>query len=547
MFGHADQARLVKKHEPMQVEPLVVVVIGPWGAGKTTILNRITEEFVTDASKLGVIFAEFGEVNVDSARIQAERKIEVKDRCICCFGAEALGEAIQSLRPDCNLILVETSGVSNGSNVKSVLDAIGARYSILGVVNSADFSPEDTIVLDAQVPVTNAVVLTHNEWIGATLSLEDPKIEGLQQYLVERRGAGADAFTTEAMGIPASLWVEVERRAILASRSEIGGVAERIRMAQDLKHKQQVITVLPYPNLASGDIENILLGLVADGVKIKRAKGVIPDSTDRRVLREFDLVADKDESGNPIMKFTLGGVSRSDLFGKRAHMVLCGLDATSLSHDRVLVLGLPDLSTQRLEKAFCRYPNHSKIIAQGKGFPVYSNEGDRYYGVLSAIIKNIDQVPEGSDGVARVVEAWRRVVHEYLAWRAKGIVCLRSKDYLDPQSSYHEPMWRLSSSLLWHLTRHSKDISDEDRSKLAALSPAALFFQCCGSADRPFETFGSREYSPIAGEMLISYASYGIQNEGLSTPDICRQILNIKDKDSSGTWERPIQEIVARL
>ena len=524
-------------------EPLVIGIIGPWGAGKTSMLNDLERRYAPDPERVGIIFAEFGEANVDAARIQGRRVIEVKDRCICCQGAEALAEGIQSLRGSVDLILVETSGVSNGGNVRQVFSAMGLRFSILGVVNSAEFSRDDTEILDSQLPATDAIVLTHQYWLGEEPSLADPRLESLRDYVRETTGRDPDDFASRSFGLSPETYFKVVARACEPVELSSHDLAQRTQIAAQTRHQQALLTLVLHDGCDAAQLEE---GLRSSPVRIKRAKGVVGGEDGRP--HEFDFVPGRSDSDSEVrtMKFIMQEEdSRSKLFRGRSHAVLCSMNSLgSLSYEQFLGIGLPDLSDTKLVRAFSRYPGHRETLSRGKTFPVYNKEGDRFYGALYPIRERILEIPSAAARDS-FTNAWKRTLDAYLSWRADGLEFLKQTEL--PSGQTAEANNLLSLNVLWHMLNLGEDLSPTLKNRLQDLKPASIFFESCLKLDRPPESGQSRELTSDTASMLVQFGRYATASEGVDPRMVVDSLRHSARVDSTGTWSAGLSDVLEQL
>jgi G3E family GTPase len=535
----------VPTSEPLTVEPQVVALIGPWGSGKTTILNSIQQTAGFAGTRVGVIFAEFGEVNVDASRISADKIVEVQDRCICCHGAEALATGINQLRSQVDLLLVETSGVSNGSNIRDVLKSLGLNYSILGTVSTAGFSKEDIDLLDAQLPVVDRVLLTHNEWLGSPPSLDDTKLAPLTSYLSGLGIIDKVSFAHPNRGIDARDWESLKVQSHLPDSLYMPARQASALSTRERQHHQIVLTVVLHPQTR---VEQLQETLAQHGPLIERAKGVICDQ--HGVAYDFDYIKGRDpKTGEPSMQLTLSREpSRSTLLGGRPHVVLFSRNNEGLlTHSLFLAIGSPHITDERLEKAFSRYPEHIEYFSRWNTFPAYNKEGDRYYGVLYPIITSIDRIPRHADRLG-IEHFWNRTIEAYLAWRIKGIEAL---DQLRNQgvSDAHllDPENLLATNLLWHLLNAPRELSLETKTRIEQQTPAKRFFASMATLSQPPESGGNRELSPEFLVMIAQFAKYGLRNEGLNLGDIRDAMAHAEKVDNGGTWAGASERLLSLL
>ncbi len=553
-------------------EPVVIGIVGPWGSGKTTLLNDLIRNYALDPERVGVIFAEFGEVNVDRGRIAGGLIHEVPDRCICCHGADSLAEGIRALRPKVDLLLVETSGVANGGNIKEVFNVLGLRYSMLGLVNTAGFRADDTAVLDAQLPSVDKVLLTHNGWLGEPTPLDsEPRLAPLHNYLstVEIDLAKVN-FATTQRGLPADVYrslveVAVERgaRSDQFTFSQVTNsslpdsplanpagsiIATNIKKTKANQHSQSVITLLLNPGLSLDGLKEEL-GKLSKKVEggIERGKGVVTDSNGIR--REFDYVPARDQiSGESVMELSLGEPSSSDLFGRRDHIVLLSRRSPPpFKYEELLQLGFPDLSTEKIDRSFSRYPNHLDYYKRWGQFPSYSKEGDRYYGLISPLFERLDEI-RGEEQIEALTNSWRYTLKGYLTWRANGLKVideLRSK--VQPGESIPGELIEsenlISLNLLWHRINLPNMLDPESIALLDSLKLGHRFFSTMLLLPHPPESGGSREMNSDYASMIDQFSSFSVDHESLDPQLINRAIAHAVAVDTTGTWQGFTEEL----
>jgi hypothetical protein len=414
---------------------------------------------------------------------------------------------------------------------------------MLGVVNSADFAPDDTEILDSQLPASDAVVLTHHYWLGEEPSLADPRIDPLRRYVKETCGREPDDFSSSSFGLkPETFEALVSRSSLPVVRSP-EEIEARLKRSAATRHNQVLLTLVLHENCDASTLEQALR---ESGARVKRAKGVVRD--EHGGMREFDFVPGRSETDSELraMNFILQpNQSRSSLFRGRPHAVLCSLDRLGgLSYEQFLSIGLPDLSETKLQRAFSRYPAHEAMLAKGKAFPVYNKEGDRFYGLLYPIKDALSQIPTDS-GRSLVVESWRRTLHEYLSWRTRGLELL-SREYAG-DVKYSEPTNLLALNLLWHLLNCADDISPDLREDIAKQKPATAFFTSCRGLTTPPESGQSTELSDDTFEMLIQFARYAIDAEKLDRGVIVDALNHAQACDASGTWGTKGEELKGRI
>lgn len=100
--------------------PLIHIVTGFLGSGKTTFLREWLSYLQNKDIYMGVIQNEFGQIGLDANLLKEDTVVEALDEgCVCCSLADSLRpgiQRIQALLPRQDIIL-ETSGLANPNNV----------------------------------------------------------------------------------------------------------------------------------------------------------------------------------------------------------------------------------------------------------------------------------------------------------------------------------------------------------------------------------------------------------------------------------------------
>ncbi len=136
----APAARETRSVEPDKADARVPVTVfcGFLGAGKTTLLRHLLAQAATGgpdgaAARWAAVVNDVAAVNIDGAVVGAEQAslagapgaaeiVELGNGCVCCSGADDLGEAIARLALDGRFehIWVETSGVADPRGVATL-------------------------------------------------------------------------------------------------------------------------------------------------------------------------------------------------------------------------------------------------------------------------------------------------------------------------------------------------------------------------------------------------------------------------------------------
>lgn len=120
-------ARLPLRHRPRAGEsglPVLHVLTGFLGAGKTTFLRRWLDFLHGRERYTGVIQNEFGEIGLDAALMRGDTQVEALDEgCVCCSLADSLRPGLLRLAEamPAEQFILETTGLANPANVMASL------------------------------------------------------------------------------------------------------------------------------------------------------------------------------------------------------------------------------------------------------------------------------------------------------------------------------------------------------------------------------------------------------------------------------------------
>ncbi len=118
----------------------VLLVTGPLGAGKTTVVNRLLKREIAEGRRVSVLLNEFGSVSVDGALVEAERPelagiANLVNGCACC---SLRGDVVATLATWCDLpeedrperVVLETTGLADPTDLVD----LGTEARLLGRV-----------------------------------------------------------------------------------------------------------------------------------------------------------------------------------------------------------------------------------------------------------------------------------------------------------------------------------------------------------------------------------------------------------------------------
>ena len=122
----------------------LLLVTGPLGAGKTTLVNRLLRQEVEAGRRVAVLINEFGSLSVDGALVNAERPelagiANLVNGCVCC---SLRADVVQALAEWCDRdgpsrperILLETTGLADPTDLLDLEQEplLGGRIRLVG-------------------------------------------------------------------------------------------------------------------------------------------------------------------------------------------------------------------------------------------------------------------------------------------------------------------------------------------------------------------------------------------------------------------------------
>ena len=124
-------ARYRHKEENKEKLPVLHVLTGFLGAGKTTFLRRWLDFLHGRERYTGVIQNEFGKVELDATLMKNDTVVEALDEgCVCCSLADSLRPGLERIiaAMPADQFILETTGLANPSNI---MEALGSLTDII--------------------------------------------------------------------------------------------------------------------------------------------------------------------------------------------------------------------------------------------------------------------------------------------------------------------------------------------------------------------------------------------------------------------------------
>lgn len=143
--------------EALENLPVVHVVTGFLGSGKTTFLREWLEYLHGRERFTGVIQNEFGEADLDSLILSGQTRVEpLDDGCVCCSLADSLRPGIERLiaATPAEQFILETTGVASPSAVMDslwTLNDLVKRGLLITVADSLDITQHPERMKDVAI------------------------------------------------------------------------------------------------------------------------------------------------------------------------------------------------------------------------------------------------------------------------------------------------------------------------------------------------------------------------------------------------------------
>lgn len=153
--------------ENTENKPVLIVLSGFLGSGKTTFLKQFIEYQVQFNRFVAVIQNEIGEQGLDGSLLEDDYAVlEMDEGCLCCSLVSQLKKGIKKILDDHHpeVIILETSGLANPYNLLDELHEIKdlVRFeSVCTIVDGKNFihSASYSSIVDEQLKAANKVLL----------------------------------------------------------------------------------------------------------------------------------------------------------------------------------------------------------------------------------------------------------------------------------------------------------------------------------------------------------------------------------------------------
>ncbi len=268
--------------------PVLHILTGFLGAGKTTFLRRWLDFLHGRERYTGVIQNEFGQIGLDADLLRDDTQVEALDEgCVCCSLADSLRPGLLRLMDamPAEQFILETTGLANPANVLAALNEltdIVLPGLVITVVDALDLEP-DAFPLGgvrlAQVERADVLVVNKADGVDASaLNALTERLRGLNsRALILPARYGAIAFAE--LDAWYSAWLD-QRQAQLPSRRPRLDRLDETHAAEGYES----LTVRPSGPWTEEDAR-ALMDLAGPG--LRRAKGVIELTGRGRVTLQY--------------------------------------------------------------------------------------------------------------------------------------------------------------------------------------------------------------------------------------------------------------------
>lgn len=125
---------------------MIIHIMGGFlGSGKTTLVLKIAEKYVSAGKKVAVLVNEMGEIGVDGATINGGglNTVQLAEGCICCSLSGSLQSTMREIESSINpdILLIEPTGLALPHKVRDIIRGTvdDEEVTIIGICDAYRF------------------------------------------------------------------------------------------------------------------------------------------------------------------------------------------------------------------------------------------------------------------------------------------------------------------------------------------------------------------------------------------------------------------------
>lgn len=125
---------------------MIIHIMGGFlGSGKTTLVMRIAQRYISEGRKVAVLVNEIGEIGVDGATISGGglEAVELSEGCICCSLSGSLQATMRQIESEIgpDVLLIEPTGLALPHKVREIIrGTVDDEFvSIIGICDAQRF------------------------------------------------------------------------------------------------------------------------------------------------------------------------------------------------------------------------------------------------------------------------------------------------------------------------------------------------------------------------------------------------------------------------
>lgn len=191
----------------------VILVLGPLGSGKTSLVKWVLSKHGKVLGKLRLIINDVGKEKVDADRLSNdldladEDLVALQSGCICCEDLDSLRKAVGDLRGKLDTIVIEPTGIAEGEAITEMLDKLDlpvATVTLMDVLHHRLRSEAELAVVDTQLKVADVIGLTW--WEGAS----QEQVDQVLAYIGARKNKAGERLNLPVINLPKRAFGQTE-------------------------------------------------------------------------------------------------------------------------------------------------------------------------------------------------------------------------------------------------------------------------------------------------------------------------------------------------